>query len=295
MLALAVAFLATAMLTFPFIPLVHTAEIPLQGDDPSRDRSAADLTARLGERGLPASAIEVVTRGGDKRVMLVRGLSDAEVGEVRDALAETGRDGGDLVLTQGADFEGMLRGDSTRLPVMLTIQAVIFLLLGTVMIRTRVRGGRDRTAALRAALVGVAAGIAAVLLSAGIGWALQKLGLPVEEQAWLTDLFSDRDALLLIAPWIVLIGPVSEEIFFRGYVFRFITEQVSFPAGLIVSSLMFAAIHFNLSGLLVYLGIGVVMAWAYRRTQNLLTPVVGHIVTNGIVLVVAGLTATPGV
>ena len=92
-----------------------------------------------------------------------------------------------------------------------------------------------------------------------------------------------------------MVGPVAEEAFFRIYVFRFITERLGFPSGLLISSVMFAAIHFNFSGFLIYLGIGVVLAYAYQRTSSVVTPIVGHMVTNLIVLLVAGLSISPEV
>jgi len=63
-----------------------------------------------------------------------------------------------------------------------------------------------------------------------------------------------------------------------------IREKAGFPAGLVASSVMFAAIHFNLSGFLVYLAIGCAMAWVYHRTDNLLAPIVGHMTANSIAL-----------
>jgi membrane protease YdiL (CAAX protease family) len=86
----------------------------------------------------------------------------------------------------------------------------------------------------------------------------------------------------------VLIAPISEEVFFRLYVFRFIAAQAGYPAGLVVSSLMFALIHFNVSGLLIYLGIGCVLAWVYHRTGRIVAPIVGHATLNGIVLISSG-------
>jgi membrane protease YdiL (CAAX protease family) len=91
--------------------------------------------------------------------------------------------------------------------------------------------------------------------------------------------------VLRLAPWIVLIVPVSEELFFRLYVFRFIARHVGFPAGLITSSLLFALIHFKSSGLLIYLGIGCILAWVYQRTGRIVAPIVGHMTLNAIVLI----------
>jgi membrane protease YdiL (CAAX protease family) len=109
----------------------------------------------------------------------------------------------------------------------------------------------------------------------------------VQEQEWLDALYRDPAAVARLAPWLVLVGPVSEEVFFRGYAFRYIAQEAGVPAGLLISSALFAAIHFNVSGFLVYLGIGCTLAWVHHRTNHLLAPVAGHVVTNAVVLLVS--------
>ena len=69
------------------------------------------------------------------------------------------------------------------------------------------------------------------------------LGLPVREQA------DPREQLLAdpvtsccrLAPWIVIAAPLAEEVFFRGYLFRFVGQGAGRPAGYLASSLLFRA------------------------------------------------------
>jgi hypothetical protein len=126
------------------------------------------------------------------------------------------------------------------------------------------------------------------IVSAGLG----ALGIPVEEQDWLRDVLADRRTVLLLMPWIVLVGPVAEEVFFRGYAFRFIRQEAGFPTGLLVSSVLFAVIHLNVSGFLVYLVIGSVLAWVHERAASLLAPIAGHVTINAVV-VLYSLLASP--
>jgi membrane protease YdiL (CAAX protease family) len=144
-----------------------------------------------------------------------------------------------------------------------------------------------------AVAAGVAAGGVIVVMNGALGALLWLLGLPAEEQAWLVELYSDPAALVRIAPWVVVIAPISEEIFFRFYIFRFIARGAGFPAGVIASSLMFTVIHFNPSGFLIYLGIGCVLAWVYHRTGRLIAPIVAHATLNGIALLLSSLGLSP--
>jgi membrane protease YdiL (CAAX protease family) len=188
-------------------------------------------------------------------------------------------------LPPGDDVEALLRDNPDAIPYLLAIQAAVFLLAGGLLIRHRIRPWRaERIAIGRAILAGVAAGGVALLLSTILSQLLEALGLPVEEQAWLQELFRRPDVVVRIAPWIVLVGPLAEEVFFRGYAYRFIAQRAGVPTGVVVSSLFFAAIHTNLSGFLVYLAIGAVLAWVYERTARLAAAVTGHVVVNACVL-----------
>jgi membrane protease YdiL (CAAX protease family) len=168
----------------------------------------------------------------------------------------------------------------------LSLQALVFLLAGGLLAHFRVRRRPAPPAPghLRAALLGVGVGLVAFLVSLIVGGLLKLLGFEVQEQAWVLELLRDRENLIGLIPWIVVIVPVSEEVFFRGYVFRLLSQQAGLPAGLTISSLMFAIVHFNLSGFFVYFGIGLVLAYAYRRTSSIVAPIVGHMVHNAIVL-----------
>jgi membrane protease YdiL (CAAX protease family) len=189
------------------------------------------------------------------------------------------------LLPEGVDVEALLRESPGAIPYLLAIQAAVFLLAGGLLIRYRVRSRPARPVALwRAVLAGIGAGGVALLLSTVLSHLLEAFGFPVEEQAWLQELFRRPETVLRIAPWIVLVGPLAEEVFFRGYAYRFIAERAGVPVGLVVSSLLFAAIHTNLSGFFVYLAIGAVLAGVYERTARLAAAFTGHVVVNACVL-----------
>jgi membrane protease YdiL (CAAX protease family) len=191
------------------------------------------------------------------------------------------------------DPSRLLTADAFAFPRLLAVQAAVFTLLGAMLMRRgwpwRARpepppAAPPSTSLLVAGLLGLAGGIAAVLLS-GIGaLILAALGLPVEEQAWVEELLRQPRALLRLAPWIVLVVPASEEVFFRGYVFRFVRDRLGLGAGLACSSTVFAAVHLNPPGFALYLIVALVFAWVYQRCGRLAAPILAHAVLNGYVL-----------
>jgi membrane protease YdiL (CAAX protease family) len=293
LLALFGAFALTLLLTAPFVPHRQHLETSLRPSPGARATPHEELEKLVSALDLCDEARVLLVRGASR--LDLAGVHDPEIAEQRVAnlLEREGYQRDEFIRRRVPHMEAMLT--PRFLPLVMTIQAVVFSLAGLFLARSRLgRSMQEQpTSQLRSALLGVAAGVAAILLSVGVGGLLELLGLPVEEQAWLEDLLRDPAAVARLAPWIVLIVPVSEELFFRLYVFRFISRHVGFPTGLILSSLLFALIHFNFSGLLVYLGIGCILAWAYRRTGRIVAPIVGHVTLNAIVLIISQI--APGV
>jgi membrane protease YdiL (CAAX protease family) len=78
-------------------------------------------------------------------------------------------------------------------------------------------------------------------------------------------------------------APITEEIFFRGYVFGKFKRAGHVWFGVGVSAALFGAVHFsdsyNVPCICLY---GVALAWLYHRTGSLLAPIVAHAVNNGV-------------
>jgi membrane protease YdiL (CAAX protease family) len=177
---------------------------------------------------------------------------------------------------------------------LLGTQAVCFVAVAWILLRLRLRPEprpRSSHPALAIAL-GVAAGGVALLLAGAATRILEWLGVDVTEQAWLVSLASNEPAVLWgLAPWLVVIAPFAEEVFFRGYVFRFVTERGGLVLGIVVSSLLFALVHFHPPLLAVYFLYGILFAWLYRWTGRLIAPVTAHVTVNLVGVVVLGVTA----
>jgi len=85
-----------------------------------------------------------------------------------------------------------------------------------------------------------------------------------------------------IIPIAIFIGPVAEELFFRGYLQNKI--------GLIFSTLTFAVLHFSygsISELIGVLGIGLVLGLSYKYSNNnIYVPMIAHILYNTLAITI---------
>ncbi len=98
----------------------------------------------------------------------------------------------------------------------------------------------------------------------------------------------------LIAFFLVgaLIGPIAEEIFFRGILYGFF-RRWGIPTAIILSTLLFVLPHYHASGAIIpvtqLIG-GILFAIAYEVEKNLLVPITVHCLGNLAIFTLALLT-----
>ena len=81
-----------------------------------------------------------------------------------------------------------------------------------------------------------------------------------------------------------IMAPVFEEIFFRGFLLPSLTRYMSVWSAIIISSFLFAIVHFNLSEVLRLTALGIVLGIVYTRSRNLLAPMLLHNLWNSATL-----------
>lgn len=114
---------------------------------------------------------------------------------------------------------------------------------------------------------------------------------PVEQQL-IQDALSGGLPLALVVLLAVVVAPVTEEVVFRGVLFRAMADRLNLGVGIVLSSAIFALIHIEVvvSQPLALLGlftVGVLLALAYHLTGNLMVPILGHAVFNAVSLSLA--------
>jgi membrane protease YdiL (CAAX protease family) len=130
---------------------------------------------------------------------------------------------------------------------------------------------------------GVVGTMALLLVSAVSGLVMRAVGVenPQRESlGWVRE--GSSLEIVLAGIGIVLVAPIVEEVFFRGYVFRGYLAAKDARTAFIGSALLWSVIH-GLPALIPALFVmGLILAYLYRRSGTLLAPVVAHILNNGV-------------
>lgn len=134
--------------------------------------------------------------------------------------------------------------------------------------------------ALPAALRGLLWGVLFILVSGAAQLLLTLLGVTSDQASQFP--LQESGTAGRVAIWVagVVLAPVAEEIFFRGYVFRAMSARKGYARGLVYSSVVFGLVHFNLAAFLPLASGGVLLAVSYRRAGSLWTPIVAHSLNN---------------
>ena len=95
----------------------------------------------------------------------------------------------------------------------------------------------------------------------------------------------ERGSLPLVIASAVVVGPVCEELIFRGVLVRGFLENYRPRAAILLSSLLFAFLHLNPYQGMTSFFVGCLFAWFVARTGSLLPAIAGHVLSNGLAAV----------
>jgi membrane protease YdiL (CAAX protease family) len=115
---------------------------------------------------------------------------------------------------------------------------------------------------------------------------LLRFALPPPQ--WFLDLFNGLTDTSSV-PWesfiaLVIVAPLTEELFFRGLVLRGFLSRYSVPVSVLLSAFLFGLLHANPWQFFSATLLGIIFAWWFLRTRSLLPCLVGHSFNNSIVL-----------
>ncbi len=82
-----------------------------------------------------------------------------------------------------------------------------------------------------------------------------------------------------------LVGPITEEIFFRGFFYPPLRRKVGRVGAILINAFCFAALHGNLVQLAPLIGLGLILAVLRERTGSVVASTVLHCAHNTLVLV----------
>ncbi len=138
----------------------------------------------------------------------------------------------------------------------------------------------------RAALLGLLAAFTflplAWLLQMGVAALMSLLHVAPDAQAAVQALqdaptWVQRLPLGFVA---IVLAPPAEEMLFRGLIYSFV-KSAGFPRlALWGTTLLFAAIHWNLLSFIPLVLLALMLTWLYEKTDNLLAPIAAHSLFN---------------
>lgn len=94
-----------------------------------------------------------------------------------------------------------------------------------------------------------------------------------------TDMFTQMPIVSTLILSIV-VAPVTEECMMRLFMYNQLKCSSSWITAMIVSSLVFAALHFTVSHLILGTLLSISLTIAYQMTNNICVPIIGHMLYN---------------
>ncbi len=83
---------------------------------------------------------------------------------------------------------------------------------------------------------------------------------------------------------IVVGAPVAEEIFFRGFLYTGLRQNLGFKGAAVIASAIFAAAHLHPLTYVPIFIIGIILTWVYAQTGSLAASMLVHAAYNGVIV-----------
>lgn len=138
---------------------------------------------------------------------------------------------------------------------------------------------------MKLGLQGIMVGLGLVLFAYGAEFILMKIfaqSIPVQPIA--EALRESRQSKFILVGLILVsavIGPVVEEIFFRGFAYSVFKHRFPGPLAIWLSGAFFGLAHFDMYRWLPLSLVGAFLTWVYQRTGALEVCMIAHVVWNG--------------
>jgi len=124
--------------------------------------------------------------------------------------------------------------------------------------------------------------VALLIVSFGMDQIMQMLGRPIVPQ-FMVDVYRNAGSYPLL--WLALLvgAPLTEEIFFRGFLFEGLRQsRLGGVGAILATAVVWAAIHqqYDAYGLGAIFVLGLLFGYARLKTRSILPPLLMHVVCN---------------
>ena len=103
---------------------------------------------------------------------------------------------------------------------------------------------------------------------------------PPQEAVYMVLSLKDRFLLTILIFQIVFIGPVAEELFFRGFIYNLLKEKFGYGVAIVITSFVFSLFHNSIWGFLPIFVLSVGISYTYEKTANIISPIIFHSLHN---------------
>ncbi|MEI4602942.1 type II CAAX endopeptidase family protein [Bacillus cereus] len=108
-------------------------------------------------------------------------------------------------------------------------------------------------------------------------------GLGVDESNIVIE--PTKSEIILYVVVLTVFAPIWEELLFRGILFKKLSQRFSTLTSIVISACIFTLGHPLTVGSLLYIfGMGICLAYTYKKTKNLLVPIGIHLLNNSFYL-----------
>jgi membrane protease YdiL (CAAX protease family) len=134
----------------------------------------------------------------------------------------------------------------------------------------------------KALLYGVVGFVLAFFVAGIVGYPIQQqFGVDPTQEA-LSQTAAVPELLPIVFLSGVIIAPIAEEIVFRGYLYKAFRDRFKPSYAIVLSAALFSVIHLELLAAAPLFVIGIVLAYVYEKTGNLMAPITLHVLNNAV-------------
>jgi len=131
-------------------------------------------------------------------------------------------------------------------------------------------------------VIGVLAGVTTLALDMAMSVSTEPFigSSPIQEE--FIEIYDTADMLLVLLSFVSVIAPVVEEIHFRGFSYQAFKKRWGRNRGILISALYFAFLHLDPWAFFHTFTIGIVLAYAYEKTNSLPLVMIAHCLNNAV-------------
>ena len=114
-------------------------------------------------------------------------------------------------------------------------------------------------------------------------------------QVDLVPIFAKLDSPWWFLAGGVIVAPVAEEVFLRGFVFAGLRQRYNWKKAALISSALFAVIHVTPTAMIPIFIQGLIFAYLYHHSNSIWPAILMHVSTNALALGLAYVLANTGI